>query len=128
MPEGIPLINVLSIDDDAVFQKQLRLLLLQDDIRLLPSAANLHEGVEFARSMRPDVILLDIWLDGESSLSRIAELRDASPSSHIIVLSLHQEPVYHQEAIRRGADAFVSKSDASEKLVPLVQGSMGQVN
>lgn len=112
--------NVLSIDDDAAFQKQLRLLLLQADIRLLPSAATLEQGLYFAQSLKPDVLLLDVWIDGKNALHGIPRLLEASRTSRVIVLTLHQEPEYRDLAFRLGAHGYVPKAMAAESLVAAV--------
>jgi DNA-binding NarL/FixJ family response regulator len=114
--------NVLSIDDDAAFQKQLRLLLLQADIRLLPSAATFEQGIYFAQALKPDIILLDVWLDGRNSLLEIPRLLEVSPKSHIIVLTLYEEQEYRDLAAEHGAYGYVSKARASEDLVQAIKG------
>ncbi len=117
--------NVLSIDDDAAFQKQLRLLLLQADIRLLPSAATFDQGLYFAQSLKPDVVLLDVWIDGRNALKEIPRLLESSPGSRVIVLTLYEEPEYLDMAIRLGAHGYVAKSMASEELVSAIEGGGG---
>lgn len=114
--------NVLSIDDDAAFQRQLRLLLLRADMRLLPSAATFEQGLYFAQALKPHVVLLDVWIDGRNALREIPRLLEVSPDSRIIVLTLYEEPEYRELALRLGAHGYVAKAMASDELVPAIEG------
>lgn len=116
--------NVLSIDDDAAFQKQLRLLLLRADMRLLPSAATFEQGLYFAQNLKPDVVLLDVWIDGRNALMEIPQLLEASPNSKVVVLTLYEEPEYREMALRLGAHGYVAKAMASEELVPAITAAL----
>ena len=115
--------NVLSIDDDAAFQRQLNLLLLRAGMRLLPSAATLDQGIQFARSLKPDVVLLDVWLDGQNVLRDIPRLLKASPGSRLVVLTLHEEPEYRELAMELGAHGCVAKAMAWEELIPAIEAA-----
>ena len=123
--DGTPL-SVLSIDDDAAFQKQVSLLLAAYDIALLPSVSSLEDGLRFVASDKPDVVLMDIWVNGENQVGRIGAIKRASPDSQVIVVSLHPEEEYRRAALAEGAFDYVSKAQAGEELAQSVLRACGR--
>ena len=79
--------------------------------------------VPMAAKLRPDVVLLDISLPGQSGLQLLPELRRLYPSLGIVMLTNQDQPIFREEAARRGADGYVLKDRAADDLWPAVQNA-----
>ena len=74
-----------------------------------------------AAELRPDVVVLDISLPGQSGLQLLPELRRRYPSVGIVMFTSRDQPVFRDEAARRGADGYVLKDRAATELWPAIQ-------
>lgn len=103
--------NLLIIDDNAMFQRHARRFLEQriTDINVVETASEAEKGLKVTKALNPDVILLDLSMPDQGGLSVLSDLRQAAPDAHIIVLTRHDDPLYSDEALSEGANAFVSK-------------------
>lgn len=115
-------IRVAIADDHALVREGLVRLLSSDvGIEVVGTAEDGITAVKLVRKVTPEVILLDIAmprLDGITAISHIAE---ASPNTHVLVLSMYDEPEYAQEAVRRGACGLVSKAASTEELCAAIR-------
>jgi two-component system response regulator NreC len=119
-------IRVVLIDDHAVVRSGLRLLLdAQPDIEVVGEGGNAQDAVFRARALRPDVILLDVVLPGESGIEAVPKLLKESPETKILVLSMQDDPAYVREAFAAGASGYVLKEAADEEVVAAVREVAG---
>jgi two-component system response regulator NreC len=119
-------IRVVLIDDHAVVRSGLRLLLeAQPDIEVVGEGGNAQDAVFRARALRPDVILLDVVLPGESGIEALPKLRKESPETKVLVLSMQDDPTYVREAFAAGASGYVLKEAADEEVVAAVREIAG---
>jgi DNA-binding NarL/FixJ family response regulator len=110
------------IDDHAVVRAGVRMLLeYQADMEVVAEAANAVEGVQLARELRPDVVVLDIGLPGCSGLDVIGPLLEASPKSRILILSTHDNQAYLRLALAAGASGYVAKESSASELTQAVR-------
>jgi two-component system response regulator NreC len=115
-------INVVLVDDHAVVRSGLRLLLeRQEDIDVVGEAGNAKDAVFRARALKPDVILLDVVMPGESGIEVLPKLLRESPETKILVLSMQDDPSYVREAFAAGASGYVLKEAADEEVVSAVR-------
>jgi two-component system, NarL family, response regulator NreC len=115
-------IRVVLIDDHAVVRSGLRLLLeAQPDIEVVGEGGNAQDAVFRARALRPDVMLLDVVLPGESGIEALPNLRKESPETNVLVLSMQDDPTYVREAFAAGASGYVLKEAADEEVVAAVR-------
>jgi two-component system, NarL family, response regulator NreC len=70
---------------------------------------------------RPRVLILDLSMRGESSVAAIPRMRQTSPDTQIVVLTMHNDPAFAREALREGAAASVLKEAADTELVQAVR-------
>jgi two-component system, NarL family, response regulator NreC len=119
-------IRVVLIDDHAVVRSGLRLLLdAQPDIEVVGEGGNAQDAVFRARALKPDVILLDVVLPGESGIEALPKLRKESPETKVLVLSMQDDPTYVREAFAAGASGYVLKEAADEEVVAAVREIAG---
>jgi two-component system, NarL family, response regulator NreC len=100
----------------------LRLLLEgQDDIEVVGEAGNAKDAIFRARALKPDVILLDVVMPGESGIDVLPKLLEESPETKVLVLSMQDDPSYVREAFGAGASGYVLKEAADEEVVSAVR-------
>jgi two-component system response regulator NreC len=115
-------ISTVIVDDHAVVRSGLRLLLdNQDDIEVVGEAGNAKDAIFRARALKPDVILLDVVMPGESGIEVLPKLLKESPETKVLVLSMQDDPSYVREAFAAGASGYVLKEAADEEVVSAVR-------
>lgn len=110
-------IRVLVADDHTVVREGIRHVLEgEPGFTIVAEAATAADAVRLAEAHRPDVILLDITMPGESGLQAAARLRRLVPDSRILILSMHDNPEYMLESVRAGAHGYLLKDSAATEL------------
>ena len=120
------MISVVLVDDHAVVRSGLRLLLdAQDDIEVVGEAGNAKDAIFRARALKPDVILLDVVMPGQSGIDALPKLLEESAETKVLVLSMQDDPSYVREAFAAGAQGYVLKEAADEEVVTAVREVAG---
>lgn len=114
--------TILIVDDHAMVRKGLRMALeSQVDLAVIGEAGTLHEAIDVAARLRPQIITLDLTMPGPSGVASVERLRAAAPSARIIVVTMHDDPAYVRSAIAMGASGYVNKSAADTELVSAIR-------
>ncbi|HWT93171.1 MAG TPA: response regulator transcription factor [Solirubrobacteraceae bacterium] len=121
MPDD-PLTVVLA-DDHAVVRSGLKLLLAQSGMEVVAEAGDVPTAQRYVLGHKPDVLVLDLNMPGEPSLPAIPRFLEASPSTHIVVLTMQEDPQFAREALQKGATAYVLKEAAEEELVQAIHAA-----
>jgi len=108
-------VRVLLADDHPVLLAGLRRL-LSDEFELVGAVADGQALVALAQKLRPDVIVVDISMPGMNGLEAARRIRRVLPETKFMVLSVHSESVYVEEAFRVGVRAYVLKQSPPEEL------------
>jgi len=117
-----PPIKVLIVDDHAVVRSGLRLLLVREDgLEPVGEAGSGREAIFEARSVKPDVILMDVVMPEGSGLDFIQPLLKEHPEARILVLSMQDDPRYVREAFAAGASGYVLKEAADVEVVQAIR-------
>jgi len=121
-------IQLVLADDHAVVRSGLRLLLdSEPDFEVVAEASDVESARRYVRGHHPTVLVLDLNMPGESSLKAIPKIRQESPTTQIVVLTMQQEPAFVREALSAGALAYVLKEAADDELVEAVRrAAMGE--
>jgi two-component system response regulator NreC len=115
-------IKVVLVDDHAVVRSGLRLLLdANEDIEVVGEAGNAKDAIFRARALKPDVMLLDVVMPGESGIEVLPALLKESPDTKVLILSMQDDPSYVREAFGAGASGYVLKEAADEEVVSAVR-------
>jgi two-component system response regulator NreC len=115
-------IRVVLIDDHAVVRSGLRLLLEgQDDIEVIGEGGNGKDAIFRARALKPDVLLLDVVMPGESGIDVLPQVVKESPETRVLVLSMQDDPSYVREAFSAGASGYVLKEAVDEEVVSAIR-------
>jgi two-component system response regulator NreC len=119
-------IRAVVVDDHAVVRSGIRLLLdREDDIEVVGEAGNAKDAIFRARALKPDVILLDVVMPGQSGIEVLPDLFKESPETKVLVLSMQDDPSYVREAFASGASGYVLKEAADEEVVAAVREIAG---
>jgi two-component system response regulator NreC len=115
-------IRVLIADDHAVVRAGLRLLLdAADEIEVVGEAGSGEEAVRLSRSLKPDVVLMDVVMPGMNGIEATAPALEAAPGAKVLVLSMQDDPRYVREAFEAGATGYVLKEAADSEVVQAVR-------
>ncbi|MBI1291755.1 response regulator [bacterium] len=115
--------GVLIVDDHALAREGLRGILARtDDLEIVAEASSGEEALHLARTMRPDLVLLDIRLGpGMDGLAVAAALCADEPAVKVLILTLHDTPEYVRAALAAGAAGYVLKDADAEELISAVR-------
>jgi two-component system nitrate/nitrite response regulator NarL len=103
-------IRVLLVDDHAVVREGIRHVLAgTEEFDVVGEAAGGREALVLARSLKPDVVLLDISMPGDSGLDIVGSLRTAVPSARVLMLSVYDQTEYVVQSVRAGAHGYLRK-------------------
>jgi two-component system response regulator NreC len=114
--------RVLVADDHAIVREGLRQLLnSQRDMELVGEAEDGREALEKAKSLRPDVTLLDIAMPSLSGLEVVRLIKEAVPNIQIVVLSMHKKEAYVHQVLDAGALGYVLKASPSSDVLEAIR-------
>ena len=115
-------VRVLVVDDHAGVRNMICSLLSQESaVNAVFQAANVEEAVTKADLLQPDLVLLDIGLQGITGLEAARQIPKVSPQTKIIFLSQHDSLHMANEALKIGGHGYVSKMDAGTELLKAIQ-------
>jgi DNA-binding NarL/FixJ family response regulator len=119
-------IRVLLVDDHPVVREGLAIAIEKDsEFRVSGQAENALEAIAELEKGVPDVIVLDLALPGLSGLDFIKQIKERHPVLPILVLSMYEESVYAERALRAGALGYIMKQEASEKVKLAIKTILG---
>jgi two-component system response regulator NreC len=117
-------IEVVLADDHAVVRSGLRLVLeSEEDLSVVAEAEDVDSTLRKVMAYKPLVLVLDINMAGRSSLDQLPEIREASPETRIVVLTMQKETTYARVALRAGANGYLLKEAADTDLVEAVRSA-----
>ncbi|MGA7842073.1 MAG: response regulator transcription factor, partial [Candidatus Acidiferrales bacterium] len=110
--------RVLLVDDHPIVRQGLGLLIdRESDLSVCGEADGAHSAFHAIETLRPDIVLLDISLNGPDGLEVLKEIRMKSGSLPVLILSMHDESIYAERAMRAGANGYIMKQEATEKVL-----------
>ena len=110
--------TIVVVDDHVIVRRGLRALLEgESKWDVIAEAGDGREAIEKARVFHPDLMILDITMPRFNGLEAIPGILKASPSTRILVLSMHDEEELIHRTLHAGADGYVLKSDAAPSLL-----------
>ena len=93
----------------------------QRDLEVVGEASDGDEAVRKVATLRPDVALVDISMPGSSGIKAIERIREASPATRVLVLTMHDMPAYLRAALAAGASGYVVKRAADSALLAAIR-------
>lgn len=115
-------ISILLADDHTIIRDGLRFLLnAQPDIEVIGDAPNGRDAIREAVALRPNVVIMDIAMPELNGIDAAAQLREASPTSAVIILSVYSYTEHIYRALRAGARGYLLKESAGSEVVEAVR-------
>lgn len=115
-------IRVLIADDHAVLRTGLRLLIhTQADMEVVGEAGTFPETIEGCAKLLPDVVTLDLNMPGGTGARAIADILRISPTTHVLVLTMHDDTAYLRSCLAAGAQGYVVKKAADTELLSAIR-------
>jgi len=114
--------NILIADDHALFRDSLRSLLEAHGLTVLGEARNGREAVELARTLKPDVVLMDLSMPEMDGLAATRLISADQPEVKVVVLTASDEDAKLFEAIKSGAQGYLLKNLESSEFFTLLEG------
>lgn len=111
-------LKVMIVDDHKIFAEGLRQLLISQNcnVEVVATASNGFEAINVAVNTKPDVILMDLEMPGCSGVQATQVIKKRLPACKIIILTMHAEDQFLEEAKTSGADAYLLKDASVEEL------------
>lgn len=115
-------ISIYLIDDEALVRAGLRALLEQSDaFRVVGESGDTRDAVRRIGQLQPDIVLLDIRMPGLSGLDAVVPIKQAAPKSKVLMATQHESRDFVMQALRSGADGYITKSSDPRELVPAIE-------
>lgn len=113
--------SIIIIDDHPIVRHGIaQLINMQKDLLVCGEAKDSTEGWEIIKEKDPDLVIVDLSLENASGLDLIKALSARMPGLPLLVLSMHDENLYAERAIRSGAMGYVMKQEATETLISAI--------
>jgi len=114
--------RVLVVDDHPIVRQGLANLIdHEDDLIVCGEAENAAQALDALARLTPDVVIVDITLKSSNGIELTRIIRQQHPQLPVIVLSMHDESVYAERALRAGAQAYLMKEVVAEKVVTAIR-------
>jgi NarL family two-component system response regulator LiaR len=115
-------IRLLAVDDHVIVRQGLRAFISgKPDIELVGEAADGQEAVLLARSLQPDVILMDLVMPRKNGIQAIQEIMDENPEARILVLTSFDEDDQVFSAVKAGALGYILKDSSPHELLEAIR-------
>lgn len=116
------LIRIMIIEDHPIFRIGLGELINQEvDLTVCGEAEDVGKAWEEIQRLDPDMAIVDISLKGRSGLELIHQINNYKKDLPVLVLSMHDEALFAQRALRAGAKGYIMKKDASESVIKAIR-------
>ena len=114
--------TVLVVDDHPLMRQGLALLVNQQhDLQVCGEAEEAQAVMHAIAHLHPDIIILDISLNGPDGLELLKNIRATNPDVPVLILSMHDEAIYAERALRARANGYIMKQEATEKVLIAVR-------
>lgn len=114
--------RIFLVDDHPVFRKGLGVLIAEEpDLEICGEAESTEEALRRIPLARPDVVLVDISLKAVSGIELIKALKTSQPELPTLVLSMHDEDLFAERAVRAGASGYLMKHEAADRVVDAIR-------
>ena len=111
-------IGILLVDDHPMVRERLAEVINREaDLVVSGQAEDRHEAIEAILAQPPDLVIVDLTLKNSDGLELIKDIRSRWPKLRILVVSMHDESLYAERAIRAGAMGYITKQEATRKIL-----------
>ena len=110
--------RVLLVDDHPVVRQGLTLLINREpDLEVCGEAERAPDAWDAIHKLKPDIVILDLSLDGPDGLDLLKNIRAEDAALPVLILSMHDESLYAERVLRAGAQGYITKQEATERVL-----------
>ncbi|HWY51294.1 MAG TPA: response regulator transcription factor [Chthoniobacterales bacterium] len=114
--------GVVIVEDHPMFREHLAQMINKaDDLTVSGEADNIRDGFALIKRIKPSVAIVDITLKGSNGLELLKDLRAHHVNVPMLVLSMHDESLYAERALRAGARGYITKHEVSDKVMTAIR-------
>lgn len=114
--------KVLLVEDHPMFREHLGQLIDRDlGMSICGEADNIRDAMKLILETRPDIAIVDITLHGSSGLELLKDIKAQGLDINVLVLSMHDEELYAERALRAGAKGYITKNEASTEVIEAIR-------
>jgi DNA-binding NarL/FixJ family response regulator len=126
IPSGSKKKRVLVVDDHPIVRQGLALLINREpDLMVCGESQDARTAMQSITTANPDILVVDISLNGPDGLDLLKDVRTRYPDLPVLILSMHDESIYAERALRAGAQGYIMKQEASEKVLVALRRILG---
>ncbi|HEX7057174.1 MAG TPA: response regulator [Bacilli bacterium] len=116
--------KVLVVDDATFMRMALKQILLESGFEIVGEAANGQEAVEMYRSLRPDIVTMDITMPDMDGIQALKEIKEIDPSAKIVICSAMGQQGMIIDAIQSGAKDFIVKPFQKDRVIQALKKAL----
>lgn len=121
-----PKCKVFLIDDHPILRQGLALFIDREpDLKVCGEADDATSALQAIQDSTPDFVVLDISLEGPDGLELLKILRARYPKLPVLILSMHDESLYAERALRAGANGYIMKQEATDRVLTAIRHILG---
>lgn len=114
-------IRIIIVDDHPIVRQGLAELINQEkDIEVCGQAEDAPQAMKTIRALKPDLVIVDVSLKKTSGIELIKDIKAQYPNLCVLTLSMHDESLYAERALRAGAKGYIMKQETTEKIVAAI--------
>lgn len=118
--------RVFVVDDHPIVRQGLAMFVNREpDLMVCGEAEDAQSAMQAMLASKPDILVLDISLNGPDGLDLLKNVRSRHPDLPVLVLSMHDESIYAERALRAGAQGYIMKQEATEKVLVALRRILG---
>jgi len=111
-------IKILIVDDHGILRAGVKLIIDQtDDMKIVGQACDGHEGIELARKLKPDVVLMDISMPGLNGIEATKKIVSENPDIKILALSAYCNRRFIKDMLKAGVSGYALKDTMADELI-----------
>jgi two-component system response regulator NreC len=113
--------TIILADDHPVVRQGIRILLERENFEIVGEAVNGIEAIRLAEKHQPDIVVLDMAMPVMNGITAVPQIREVSPRSKVVLLTMYTEEHHVLQALRAGVKACVTKTQAVEHLISAIR-------
>lgn len=118
--------SILVVDDHQLFREGLSQMINREaDLHVCAEASDEESALEALATHKPDMAIIDISLAGSNGIDLIKKIRLGDSETPILVLSMHDESLYAERALRAGANGYIMKQEANKRVRDAIRQVLG---
>ncbi len=119
--------RIFIVDDHPIVREGLSLMMNREpDLMVCGEAEEAGSALQAIPTAKPDFLIVDISLSGPDGLDLLKSIRARYPSLPVLILSMHDESIYAERALRAGANGYIMKQEATERVLVAVRQILTQ--